>query len=229
MDLSAATPRPTTCFAGDPSPAATDGDGESDLGYRHIHGELVGLGHRVAASTVWNILRTAGIDPAPPRSGPTWRQFLAARRSGDRLARLVSQREGGADDDELARPDAELLETFLIIASWAAPTEARTCPAPSRRSPWSRPRAAPSPLRRPVPPRPAEPGPAGQIVGPDDDEGQVPKPSESPRTTKRNGRAPMVGTTPSMVCTRPDGSPDAPLTCPWPPGAASASTDRCRR
>ena len=48
-------------------------------GYRRIHGELVGLGHRIAASTVWKILTTAGIDPAPLRSGPTWRQFLAAQ------------------------------------------------------------------------------------------------------------------------------------------------------
>ena len=48
-------------------------------GYRRIHGELVGLGHRVAASTVWKILKNVGIDPAPLRSGPTWRQFLAAQ------------------------------------------------------------------------------------------------------------------------------------------------------
>ena len=48
-------------------------------GYRRIQGELIGLGHQVAASTVWTILKSAGLDPAPRQSGPTWRQFLAAQ------------------------------------------------------------------------------------------------------------------------------------------------------
>jgi transposase len=48
-------------------------------GYRRIHGELTKLGTTVAPSTVYEILRAAGIDPAPRRSGPTWRQFLHAQ------------------------------------------------------------------------------------------------------------------------------------------------------
>src|SRR5512132_1050431 len=48
-------------------------------GYRRIQGELIGLGHHVAASTVWKILKAADIDPAPHRSGPTWRHFLTTQ------------------------------------------------------------------------------------------------------------------------------------------------------
>jgi transposase len=48
-------------------------------GYRRIHGELAGLGVKIAASTAWEILKKAGIDPAPRRTGPTWSQFLRSQ------------------------------------------------------------------------------------------------------------------------------------------------------
>ncbi len=51
-------------------------------GYRRIHGELTKLGGTVAPSTVWEIPHAAGIDPAPRRSGPNWRQFLHAQAAG---------------------------------------------------------------------------------------------------------------------------------------------------
>jgi transposase InsO family protein len=48
-------------------------------GYRRIHGELTGLGYKLAPSTVWQILKDAGINPAPTRSGQAWRMFLGAQ------------------------------------------------------------------------------------------------------------------------------------------------------
>jgi putative transposase len=48
-------------------------------GHRRVQGELVKLGHPIAASTVWQILHDAGIDPVPRRTGPTWQQFLTAQ------------------------------------------------------------------------------------------------------------------------------------------------------
>jgi putative transposase len=51
-------------------------------GHRRIQGELVKLGVAVAPSTVWEILHAAGVDPAPRRAGPTWRQFLCIQAAG---------------------------------------------------------------------------------------------------------------------------------------------------
>ena len=51
-------------------------------GYRRIHGELAGLGITVAPSTVWQILKNAGIDPAPRRDGPGWTEFLRSQARG---------------------------------------------------------------------------------------------------------------------------------------------------
>ncbi len=51
-------------------------------GYRRIHGELAGLAIIVAPSTVWQILKDAGISPAPRRDGPGWAAFLRSQAQG---------------------------------------------------------------------------------------------------------------------------------------------------
>src|SRR5947207_4108893 len=51
-------------------------------GYRRIHGELAGLGITVAPSTVWQILKDAGISRAPRRDGPSWAEFLRSQAQG---------------------------------------------------------------------------------------------------------------------------------------------------
>src|SRR5512139_2985993 len=49
-------------------------------GYRRIHGELAGLGIKIAASTVWEVLKAAGVEPAPSRdTGPSWAAFLRSQ------------------------------------------------------------------------------------------------------------------------------------------------------
>jgi transposase InsO family protein len=48
-------------------------------GYRRIHGQLLVLGVKVAASTVWEILKDAGVEPAPERTSSTWTVFLRSQ------------------------------------------------------------------------------------------------------------------------------------------------------
>ena len=70
-------------------------------GYRRITGELVSLGRRIRASTVWRILKQHRIDPVPQRTSVTWTQFLRSQAappagllvpgaSGCRWSRLTS-------------------------------------------------------------------------------------------------------------------------------------------
>lgn len=50
-------------------------------GYKQIQGESLGLGYRVAASTVRRVLKRLRIPPAPHRSRCMWRQFLRTQAS----------------------------------------------------------------------------------------------------------------------------------------------------
>jgi putative transposase len=52
------------------------------LGCVRIRGELAKLGIRVSATAIRALLRRSGLGPAPRRSGPTWREFLAAQAEG---------------------------------------------------------------------------------------------------------------------------------------------------
>ncbi len=45
-------------------------------GYPRIAGELLKLGLHVSSSTVRRLLLGAGLQPAPRRGGPSWREFL---------------------------------------------------------------------------------------------------------------------------------------------------------
>jgi putative transposase len=58
-------------------------------GCRRVHGELLTLGIKVAASTVWEMLREAGIDPAPDRAATTWTQFLRSQAEAPLAADFI--------------------------------------------------------------------------------------------------------------------------------------------
>ncbi len=51
-------------------------------GYQRVRGELLGLGHRVAASTIAKVLKAHGLEPAPRRNSASWCQFLRQQATG---------------------------------------------------------------------------------------------------------------------------------------------------
>ncbi|WP_170185330.1 helix-turn-helix domain-containing protein [Saccharothrix texasensis] len=122
-------------------------------GYRRIHGELLVLGINVAASTAWQILEDAGIDPAPERTTTTWSAFLCAQ--ADALlacdffgtTTLNSTRLYLLAVIEHANRRGRVLgATTRPTAAWVTPA-AKTRPGPRRRRQRSRTRTG-HPARR---------------------------------------------------------------------------------
>ncbi len=100
-------------------------------GYRRIHGELVGMGIRLAASTIWTILKRHGIEPCPRRTEPTWSEFLRTQASallacdffvehGSRRVTIagVTARPTGSWVTQQARQLAWTMGEWTIPAKW---------------------------------------------------------------------------------------------------------------
>jgi len=112
-------------------------------GHRRVQGELVRLGHSIAAFTVSQILQDAGMDPAPRRSGPTWKQFLTAQAHGILAADFVHvdtvllrrlyalividlrSRRPIASAEELERFETDALAGLVLARSSAGLADAR--------------------------------------------------------------------------------------------------------
>ncbi|MGX4694706.1 integrase core domain-containing protein [Streptomyces sp. JNUCC 63] len=84
MEAAACPKRPSADLRGADLADPALGPREQQLGLHQDQGELRHLGHRVGASTVRRVLRSAGLHPAPRRThnAPTWRQFLRAQAAG---------------------------------------------------------------------------------------------------------------------------------------------------
>jgi putative transposase len=114
----------------------------STWGYQRIHGELLVLGIKVAASTVWEILKDAGVDPALQRSSQTWSTFLRTQ------AEVIL----AADFFETVTLTGTRMYVLAVIehatpagyGSWALPaTRARPgSDRPRATSPWTSPTPA---------------------------------------------------------------------------------------
>jgi transposase len=160
-------------------------------GYRRIHGELAGLGIIVAPSTVWQILKDAGIDPVGCQKS-AWPVSCS-----DGLGQVC-----GMMIDRVRAPALSHLRPGLRLAGPARPVigfqgrrAARAAARGRRAAPG--PSAAPAGLGRPSSPRRADPAPAPKAAdAPADHPGPscagiaVLSPASGPARTGRDGRRP---------------------------------------
>jgi hypothetical protein len=105
-------------------------------GHRRIRGELAGLGIKVAASTVWEILKVNGMDPARHRAGPASITGRSASRTDSRSSPVTRGPLGdrpafrGLAGGRDARPDAGCVSSVLDRGPAAASCNMR-CPSRS--------------------------------------------------------------------------------------------------
>jgi len=85
-------PSPAADLSRVPSADSADGAREPALGYFRIRGELLKLGHRVAATTIRSVLIAARVPPAGRRSQPTWKQIPERARRDPGCRRFLQRR-----------------------------------------------------------------------------------------------------------------------------------------
>ena len=89
-------------------------------GYRRIQGELGRLGCRIAASTVWQIMRDHHIHPAPHRAAVSWSALLRSQAAVASRGRFAST-GGDGYRDAVEFADGHSVDIDRAVGSSNAP------------------------------------------------------------------------------------------------------------
>ncbi|MFJ9089761.1 integrase [Streptomyces sp. NPDC102384] len=98
-------------------------------GYRRVHGELATLGIKVAASTVWEILTSQGIDPAPDRAATTRANFLRSQADALTACDFIETVTRTGQRQHILAVIEHTTRRVRILGTTAHPTTARVSQA----------------------------------------------------------------------------------------------------